>query len=91
MEVTKYDPPDADPCVLSAVRFDPWPFDENYVALHPGVVTRRVTADGRLSTITCGAWSLAPGNLLVQLSNGETVHAFTQEDLDLYLNRTGTP
>ena len=91
MEVTEYSPPVAEPYVVSAVRFDPWPFVENYVALDPRVVTRRVTADGRLSTITCGAWSLAPGNLLVELSNGETVHAFTQEDLDLYLNRTGTP
>lgn len=91
MEVTEYSPPVVEPYVVRAIRFEPWPFVDAYIALNPRVVTRRVAADGRLTRQAFGAWSLGPGNLLAELSNGETVHALTQAALDAYLNRTGTP
>lgn len=90
MRIYEYDPPDPDDLayVLSVACFEPWPFVATHIALDANVVSRRIREDGRLTTITTGAWSLKAGDFLVQLSNGETVHALDQKDLDLYANRT---
>lgn len=93
MEITEYDPPNVEPYVLTAIRFDPWPFVETYVAVNPTVVRRRIDKSGHLSQHADpgSTWSLSSGNFLVDLSDGETVIAHERYELDLYLNRTGTP
>lgn len=91
MKVLEYPPPDSDPYVMRAFCFDHWPFAEAHVALDPTVVARRIGSDGRLTRQIFGTWSLEEGNFLVELADGTTVLCLCQTDLDLYLNRTGTP
>ena len=61
------------------------------------------TAEARRTVLRCAALIHEPGEanrgalvsfvpkLLAELSDGETVCVLSRADLDLYLNRTGTP